>query len=70
MKEGIQYAVSLSRTGKNSHTDSKILKTWLWTELYTLQARMSETTYEFEGHKKIAVLDYFSRRHIKKYKHV
>lgn len=70
MKDGIQYEVSLSKTGKNNHTDTKILKTWFWAELYTLLAPKSQITYESEGHKKIAVLDYFSHRHIKKYKHV
>lgn len=56
--------------GKNSHTDSKILKAWFWAELYTLLAPKNQITYVSEGHKKIAVPDYFSHRHIKKYKHV
>lgn len=66
----MQCEVSLSRTGKNRYTDSKILKTWFWAELYTLLAPKSQITYVSEGHKKIVVPDYFSHRHIKKYQHV
>lgn len=64
---------NISSTVKNwgkQHTDSKILKTWSWAELYALLAPKSQITYESEGHRKIAVPDYFSHRHIKKYKHV
>lgn len=70
MNERIQHEVSLSEAGKNSHAYGKTLETWLWAELYTLLAPKSQITHESEGPGKIAVPDYFSHRHIKKYKHV